>query len=133
MTDHLFKRNQAFAQFGKELFLLLKPLIETSPAKLPLLKSQILQSLRRWDEFTEISVIQLERDRLNFIFNIELAKFVYTVQLVVEEAQLQFSFEVFGNDLRIIIRFKEHVRAVLQHRHLVVPLPGQTPNSGPIV
>ena len=46
-----------------------------------------------------------------------------------EKVQLEFAVDVFGDDLRVFVRFKDHGATVAEDGHAIIALPGQAPDQ----
>src|ERR1043166_5872321 len=81
VPDHLFKGHEPHGQVRQQLLLLLKPLVETAPAKFPFLKAQILELLGSGNEFLVISIVQFEGEAFDVILDVTPNDFLNPIPL----------------------------------------------------
>lgn len=132
-VEHLLKWEQAARQFCEQALLFTPPFVEAADAELAFLVALIRQLLGGPEKFAVINIVELERHLLDFIFDAAPDDGLDAFRLRGKQAEMQFVFEVFGDDLGIIARFKDDFRTVLEHGNAVITLAGETPNERSVV
>src|SRR5665213_1471597 len=129
MRQNDFKRNQQFFQPLEPDFLILAPLLDAAAAEFPFLESQELQLLRRRDIFLPINVVEPERRALDFAFDEAPENGLDAAPLFWKQTESEFFVEIFGDDLRIVGNFKNHILPVADDRHAVITLLREFPDQ----
>ena len=90
VPDHLFEGNEPSSQFSKELFLLLKPLVETAASKLAFFMPQEPYPIRGGNHLLPMNIIKPESHGFHLVLNIAPNDGLHTFQFPGEEAELEF-------------------------------------------
>src|SRR6266498_5158539 len=130
--QHLLERNEQGGQVGEQRLLAGAPLLEAAAAELAFLVPEMAELLGGRDEFPVIHVVQFKAQPFHFVLDVAPEDALQAVPLRPEKAQVEFGVEIFGDDLRIVVRFEQDVASVLQDGDLVVALFGQTSDQGTV-
>jgi hypothetical protein len=131
--QHLLERDQGAGQFGQQLGLLLAPLLEAAVAKLPFLVPDEADGAGFRDELLPINVVELEGATFDLILDVTPDDPLNAIELVGEQAELEFGIEIFGHDLGRFPQLEDDLFAVLDDRHLVISAAGDPPHQRTVV
>ena len=82
--------------------------------------------------FLKIYIIQPEAWPFDLVFDVAPDHAVNALPGLGKQIKLIFAVNIFGDDLRIIVGFKNHGVAVLDDRHTVIALAGEAPDAGTV-
>src|ERR1035437_416699 len=128
VRQHHLERKQPLFQLLEPEFLVLAPLVKAAVPKFAFFEPEKIELLRHGHIFLPINIVQPERRALDFIFNAAPEDGLDVAPFVWKQAKFEFFVEIFGDDLRIVADFKQHVPAVLDDRHAVITLLGEFPD-----
>lgn len=129
MREHHFERQQFFFELLEQILLVFAPLVNAAAAKFPFLEPQELQLFLRGNNFFPINIVEPERATFDVVFDIAPENGLHIAPAIGKQAKLEFIVEIFRDDLRIVIDFKNDFASVADDRHTVVALLRQFPDQ----
>ena len=132
MRQHHLEGQQRSAQLFEQGRLLAAPLVQAAAPELAFLVPQEGQLLGRRHELLPVNVVEPEAGAFDLVFDVAPEDGVHALQCLGEQAELEFGVEIFGDDLRIVVDFKDDGPAVPDDGHAVIALPGQSPDQGAV-
>ena len=135
VREGVFKGGEAGFQFFQPAGFLRAPLVNAAAPELAFLETEILQFVGGGQFgaaiiFPVINIVQAESRAFDIVLNVMPENGLDAFEADGEKIELQFFVEIFGDDLRIVVRLEHDVFAVAQNGHAVISLSGQFPDEG---
>ena len=129
VRQHHLEWKQPFLKLLEPEFLILAPLVEAAAAELALLVPEKRKLFGQRDKFLPINVVEPERRAFDLVFDAAPEDGLHVAPFVREQSEFEFLVEILGDDLRIVVDFKNHILAVADDRHAVITLLRQFPDQ----
>ena len=135
VCEGIFIGSEAGFQFFQPDGFLRAPLVNATTPELAFLETEILQFVGGGQfgpaiVFPVMNIVQAESRAFDVVFNMMPKNGLNAFEADGKKIELQFLVEIFGDNLRIVVRLKHDVFAVAQNGHAVISLPGQFPERG---
>jgi hypothetical protein len=132
LSQHHFEGHQPLRQFFDQARLLAAPLVEASAPEFSLLMAEERQPFGPRHKFLPKNVIELETTAFDLILDETPKNTVHAPNSLWEEVQLELGIDVFCDDLRFVVSFKDDGAPIAKDGHSVIALASQPPDQAAI-
>jgi len=132
LLEHELKRDQDLGQALEEFLALFEPLLEAAAPELALLEADEREPLRLGQKLLIVAVVEAKASVFNFAFDVAPQEAVHALERFGEQAEIELGGKILGDNLRVLIGFKDDHPSVANDRNQIVPLAGDAPDGGTV-
>src|SRR5581483_5318370 len=123
VLQHQLERRQLLGQTLLKRPCLLQPLVEAAAAELSFFVAQKTEPVALGQILLILRIVEAEAGPLDLVLDVTPQNAVNALERFGEKIQVELGGKIFGDDLRVLVRFEYDSFAVADHRDLIITLP----------